>query len=80
MALGSQVIDLVGLHLLEDAGQVGGIGQIPVMQDEFAVFRVGILVQMIHPFRVQQRCRMEMALGINYLQALFQKSCYFSHF
>jgi len=30
MGLGCQVIHIIGLHLLQDADQAGGIGQIPV--------------------------------------------------
>jgi len=47
MALGRKVVDLVGLDLLEDADQVGGIGQISVMQDEMTVFFVGVLVEVV---------------------------------
>jgi hypothetical protein len=31
VALGGEVVDLVGLHLLHDADQAGGVGQIAVM-------------------------------------------------
>lgn len=41
MALGRKVVDLVGLNLLKYADQVGGIGQISVMQDQVTVFFVG---------------------------------------
>ena len=33
VALGGQVVDLVGLHLLDDADQVGGVGQVAIVQD-----------------------------------------------
>ena len=37
VALRGEVVDLVGLHLLDDAHQAGGIRQIAVVQDEAAV-------------------------------------------
>ena len=33
MAVGTKVVDLIGLHLLDDPDQVGAVGQIPVVQD-----------------------------------------------
>ena len=33
MALRREVVDLVRLHLLDDADQVGGVGQVTVVQD-----------------------------------------------
>ena len=32
MALGPKVVDLIGLHLLNDADQVGAVGEIAVMK------------------------------------------------
>ena len=34
VALGGQVVDLVGLHLLDDADQVGGVGQVAIVQEQ----------------------------------------------
>ena len=55
MALGTQVVDLVGLHLLQYADQVGRIGQVPVMQHKIAVVDVRILVNVVHPLGVERR-------------------------
>ncbi len=48
MALGSQVVYLIRLDLLDDPDQVGGIGQIAVVQDEVSVFGVRVLVEVIY--------------------------------
>ena len=55
MTLRGQVVDLVRLHLLDDADQAGGIGEIAVMQHEAAVLGMRILVEMIDAVRVEQR-------------------------
>ena len=34
MALGGEIVDLVGLGFLHEADQVGGIGQVAIMQEE----------------------------------------------
>jgi hypothetical protein len=54
VALGGQVVDLVGLNLLEDADQVGGIGQVPVVEDEITVLLVGVLVQVVDAVCVEK--------------------------
>lgn len=38
----AQVVDFIRLYFLQDTGQVGGIGQVAVMQVEFRVRRVRI--------------------------------------
>jgi hypothetical protein len=55
MAHRSQVVDLVRLGLLDDADQVGGVGQIAVVQFEFGIIYVRVLVQMIDTVGVEQR-------------------------
>ena len=47
MAHGRQVVDLVGLHLLDDADQVGAVGQVAVVQREVACRDMGVLVQVV---------------------------------
>ena len=54
MALGGKVVDFVRLHLLNNAYQVGGIGQIAIMQDELATRFVRILVQVINAIGVKR--------------------------
>jgi hypothetical protein len=55
MALGCKVIDLVGLDLLKNPDQVGGICQVPVMQDKVAVVLVRVLVEVVNAICVKQR-------------------------
>jgi hypothetical protein len=44
MALGTQVIYLIGTDLLDDTHQVHGIGEITVVQDKVLVFYMRILI------------------------------------
>ena len=55
VALRRQVVDLVGLHLLDDADEIGRIGQIAIMQLEPHVLLVRILVQMIDAIGIEGR-------------------------
>ena len=47
MALGRQVIDFVRLHLLHQADQVGGVGQVAVVQEKPHAGLVQVLVEMV---------------------------------
>ena len=49
MALGTEVANLIGLHLLDDADQVGAVGEISVVQHKAWITLVGILVEVIDP-------------------------------
>ncbi|SAD31442.1 Uncharacterised protein [Enterobacter cloacae] len=53
MAHRAQVVDFIRLYFLQDTGQVGGIGQVAVMQVEFRVRRVRILVNMIDTLGIE---------------------------
>ena len=55
MALGCQVVDLVGLHLLDHVDQAAGIGHIAVVQEKTAVGNVRVFVEMVDAFGVEQR-------------------------
>ena len=55
VALGGQVVDFVRLHLLDDTDQAGGIGQIPMMQNELAIRFMGILIQVVNPVGIEKR-------------------------
>ncbi len=55
MALGGQVVDFVGLHLLDDADQAGGVGEVAVVQDKAAVFDMRVFIQMIDTIRIKER-------------------------
>ena len=54
VAHGGQVVDLVRLHLLDDAHQAGGIGQVAVVERELAVVDMRILVQVVDAVGVEQ--------------------------
>ena len=54
MALGGEVVDLVGAHLLHDADQVGGVGQIAIVQEQTGTAHVRVLVEMIDPGGVER--------------------------
>ena len=47
MALRREVINFVGLHFLHQADEVGGVGEIAVMQDKAPVFLMRALVEVI---------------------------------
>ena len=53
MGLGAEVVDLVGLGLLQDADQVRRIRQVAVVQLEAQVRLVRVLVQMVHAAGVE---------------------------
>ena len=55
MGLRTEVVDLVGLYFLDDARQVGGVGQVAVMQDEILVLDMMVLVDVVHPLGIEQR-------------------------
>ena len=55
MAHRSEVVDLVGFYFLDDADEVGGIREVPVVEFEPKVFFVRVLVQVIDAVGVQQR-------------------------
>ena len=54
MALGAQIVDFVGLGLLDDARQVAAVAQVTVMQLEAGVFNVRVLVNVVHPLGVER--------------------------
>ena len=54
MALGSKVINLIRLHLLNDPDQVGAVGEVAVVESELRGLTlrtrlVGVLIEMIDP-------------------------------
>jgi hypothetical protein len=56
MALRREVVDFVGLHLLDDAHQAGTVGHVAVVQREATIHSMRILVQVIDAVGVEQRC------------------------
>lgn len=55
MGLGAKVVHLVGFDLAQQAGEVGGIGQIAVVQLEAGIVDMGILIDVIHTRRIERR-------------------------
>jgi hypothetical protein len=55
MALRCQVVDLVRLHLLNDPDQVGGIGQVAVVQPHVHRALMRILIQVIDSIGIEGR-------------------------
>src|SRR6266536_4558676 len=53
VALCGKIVDLVGSCLLHNSDQVGGVGQVAVMQGEAHVLFVRILIKMVHPASVE---------------------------
>ena len=49
----AQVVHFIRLHFLQNTGQVGSIGQVAVVQMEFRVRRMRILINVIHTFGVE---------------------------
>src|ERR1700730_17527254 len=50
-----QIIDLVGLRFLDDANEVGGVGDVAIVQMEANALLVGIAIEMIDARRVEGR-------------------------
>ena len=54
-ALGGEVVDFVGLHLLDDADEAAGIGEVAVVQDELPIGLMRILIEVIDAVGVEER-------------------------
>ena len=52
MALGPEVVDLIGLNLLDNPNQIGAVGEIAVVEDQPWISLIGILIQVINPVGV----------------------------
>ena len=52
--LRGQVVDLVGLGLLDDADEVGGVGQVAVVHEEAHAGLVRVVVEMVDAVGVEQ--------------------------
>ena len=55
VALRGEVVDFVGLGMLENADQVGGVGEVAVVQGEAPVGGVRVLVEVINALGVELR-------------------------
>lgn len=56
MGLSAEVVNLIGLHGLDDTANTGRIVEIPKVQEEPRVGLVRIDVDMIDPIRVEGGC------------------------
>ena len=54
VALGAEIVDLVGLHLGDDPDQVGAVAEIAVMEVEPRLRNMRILVEMVDPLGVER--------------------------
>ena len=52
---GRQVIDFVGLYLLDDFGEVQRVGHVAVVEDEALAVHMGVLVEVVDAFGVERR-------------------------
>ncbi len=55
MALGTQVVDLVRLDFLDDAGEVAAVGQITKWQMQITVARLLILINIVNTTCIEQQ-------------------------
>ena len=55
MAHGRQVIDFIRLYFLDQAGEVGAVRHVPVVEAEPHIFFVRVLVKVVYPFRIERR-------------------------
>ena len=56
MGLGAEVVDFVGLDFADQSGEVGGIGEITVVEAEVRISHLVMLVDVIHSLRVEGGC------------------------
>ena len=70
MALGTEVVNLIRLHLLDDADQVGAVGEVAVMEHQARITFMRILVEVIDPTGVEAACP---PLDSMHLISLFQQ-------
>jgi hypothetical protein len=55
MTHSSQVVNLIGLNLLDNAYQVRTIGHIPIVQNKFLIVNMRILLQVIDSIGIKKR-------------------------
>jgi hypothetical protein len=53
VALGGQIVNLVGLGLLHQTDQIGGVGQVAVVEKEPGLMLVGVDVEVINAAGVE---------------------------
>src|SRR4030095_1084443 len=55
VALGREIVDFVGLHLAQQAQQVGGIRHVAVVQEQAGGGIVAVAIEVVDAFGVEQR-------------------------
>src|SRR5690606_1594692 len=66
----TQVVHFVGLHFLQNTGKVRRVGEITVVQNKILIINMRILVNMVYPLCIKQRCT---TLNTMNLVTLFQQ-------
>lgn len=56
MALGTEVVDLIGLGFLNDAREVAGVAEVAIVQLEAGVLKMRVLEDMINTGGVEAGC------------------------
>jgi len=54
MALGSKIVNLVGLYLLYDADKVGAVGKVSVVEKEAHPLLVRVHIEVVNAVRVEK--------------------------
>jgi len=54
MALGGEVVDFVGLGLLDDADEAGAVGQVAVVQEEAHILFMPVAIEVVDTVGVEQ--------------------------
>ena len=76
MTLSSQVIYFVRLGFLHDADEVRCIGKVSVMQMKLYILIVGILIQMVDAFGIEQRTSpFDSMDDLSLVQEIFRQIC-----
>ena len=55
MALRSEVVNLVRLHLLHNVNQARRVGQVAIVQDEISMVDMRVFIQVIDAIGIEQR-------------------------
>jgi hypothetical protein len=73
MALRREVVDLIGLDLLDQPNEVGGVGHFAVVQEEAHAGLVRVPIEMVDPRRVEKRAAP--AYAVNDVTLLQEQLC-----
>ena len=73
MGLCTQVVHLVRLYFLDDAGQVGRVSQIAIMQNEVTVVDMRVLIDMVYALSIERGGAAFNA--VNFITLFQQKFC-----